>query len=132
MNGAGVWLETGIAALSLSKEGTGDIDVITRRLDLAEESLKPALEVLLMRAQYFRDITEHGLEEARQMAFLVEQDNDAVYLESYRTAREALTSKLELEAAKKFAKTCLEKATGNNSHKGKKGGGAKGGAQDSE
>ena len=63
-----------------------------------------------MRAQYFRDITEHGVEEARQMAYLVEQGHDAVHSESYRTAREALTGKLEVEAAKQLAKARLEKA----------------------
>lgn len=61
VNGAGVWLETILASLNLAKEGGDEIDVITHRLSLAEGSLKAALEVLLMRAQYFRDIREHGI-----------------------------------------------------------------------
>lgn len=50
-----------------------------------------------MRAQYFRDITKHGIEEALQMAFLVEQGNDAVHSESYRTVREALTENSKMK-----------------------------------
>lgn len=134
VNGAGVWLETGLAALSLCKEGYGEdnsMDVLTRRLALAEQALKASLEVLLMRAQYFRDITDHGIDEARQMAFLVEQGHDAVHSSSYRTARAALTTKLEYEAAKQLAKARLEKAN-NPTRKGKKAGGAKGSAADME
>lgn len=78
-----------------------------------------------MRAQYFRDITENGIEEARHMAFLVEQGNDAVHSPTYRTAREALTGKLEVEAAKQLAKARLERATS----KKKKKGGASGAAE---
>ncbi|PXF40470.1 hypothetical protein BWQ96_09819 [Gracilariopsis chorda] len=131
INGAGVWLETGLAALMLCKEGTDDLDTITRRLALVETSLKASLEVLLMRAQYFRDITEKGMEEAKQMAFVVEQGHDAVHSESYRTAREALSTKLEFEAAKQLAKNRLEKAN-KTAQKYKNGGSAKGSAADTE
>lgn len=131
INGAGVWLETGLAALLLCKEGTDDLESITRRLALAEKALKAALEILLMRAQYFRDITDHGIDEARQMAFLVEQGHDAVHSESYRTARESLSTKLEYEAAKQLAKNRLEKAN-NPIRKGRKGGGAQGSAAETE
>ena len=41
-----------------------------------------------MRAQYFRDITEHGVVAAGKMSFLVEQGHDAVFSQSYRSARE--------------------------------------------
>lgn len=60
-----------------------------------------------MRAQYFRDNTDHGIEEAFQMAFLVEQENDSVHSEPYLTARNALKSKLELEAAMNLSKSRL-------------------------
>ena len=66
-----------------------------------------------MRAQYFREITEQGVEAARQMSFLVKQRHVAVFSESYRTPREALTTKLETEAAKMLAKAHLERATGS-------------------
>ncbi|PXF42119.1 hypothetical protein BWQ96_08151 [Gracilariopsis chorda] len=115
----------------LCKEGTDDLDTITRLLALVETSLKAYLELLLMRAQYFRDITEHGMEEAKQMAFLVEQGHDAVHSESYRTAREALSTKLEFEAATQLPKNRLEKAN-KTAQKGKKGGSAKGSAVDTE
>lgn len=128
---AGVWLETGLAALSLCEEGEEDAKVLTRRLALAEKAPKASLEVLLMRAQYFCDITEHGIEEALQMGFLVEQGHDAVHSSSYRTARDALTTKLEYEAAKQLAKNRLEKAN-NPIRQGKKSGGAKGSAAETE
>ena len=47
---------------------------------------------------------------ARQMSVLVEQSWDAVFSESYRTARDVLTQKLEFEAAKQHAKMRLESA----------------------
>lgn len=121
VNSAGVWVETGLAALEVAREQGGGPEEFGRRLALAEESFKAALEVLSMRAQYFHDITEHGIEEARQMAFLVEQGHDAVHSSSYRSAREALTTKLEVEAAKQLAKARLEKA----GKRKKKGGGQK-------
>ena len=133
VNAAGVWLETGLAALTLTKDAddSTDTDVLARRLSLAEKSLKAALEVLSRRAQYFRDITDHGFKEAGQIAFLVEQGHDAVHSESYRAAREALTSNLEIEAAKQLAKSRLEWAN-NPARKGKQRGSAKGGATASE
>ena len=47
----------------------------------------------------------------RQVAQLVEQGHDAVHSSSFRSAQEALTSKLEFEAAKQLAKSRLEKAS---------------------
>lgn len=133
VNAAGVWLDTGLAALTLAKEldDSSDTDVRARCLILAGKSLKAALQVLSMRAQYFRDITDHGIEGTRQMEFLVEQGHVAVHSESYRTAREALTSKLEIEAAKPLAKSPLERAN-NPARKRKQRGSAKGGAAASE
>ena len=46
------------------------------------------------------------------MAFLVEQGHDAVFSDSYKSAREARTTKLEMQAAKMIAKARLEKTTG--------------------
>lgn len=90
----------------------GTEEDITGRLGLAEKSLRTALEVLSMRAQYFRDITEQGVEAGRQLAYLVEQGHEAVFSESHRTARVALTSELEIEAAKQLAKARLESEGG--------------------
>lgn len=125
INGAGVWLESGIAALRLARDGTGDAAECARHLALADDFLQASLEVLSMRSQYFRDITENGIEEARQMAFLVEQGSDAVHSNAYRSTREVLTGKLEVEAAKQLAKSRLERATkkgGKTNNKKKKGG----------
>ena len=47
------------------------------------------------------------------MSFIVDQGHDSVFSESYRTAREALTTKLETEAAKVLSKARLERATGS-------------------
>lgn len=126
INGAGTWVETGLSALSVCKESAKDLDEVSRYLSLAEKSFQAALQVLAMRAQYFRDVVGHGLGEARQMAFLVEQGHDAVHSSSYRTTRENLTGRLETEAAKQLEKLRLEKDT----NKKKKGGGAGGAAGD--
>lgn len=124
INAAGVWNEMGLSALSLLRTNPGDTEQFGRMLALAEDAFKASLEVLSMRAQYFRDITEQGMETARQMSFLVEQGHDAVFSESYRSAREALASKMEVEAAKQLAKARIDRAA----KKGK--GGAGGAAQD--
>lgn len=50
---------------------------------MAEEAFKSVLKVLTMPAQYFTNITEQGIEIARQMSFLVEQGHDAVFSKSY-------------------------------------------------
>lgn len=121
VNAAGVWAELGLAALELAKTQDGDTEDLGRRLTLAQQSFAAALEVLSMRAQYFRDITEQGVEAARQMSFLVEQGHDAVFSESYRTAREALTTRLETETAKQLAKTRMEKVAGNKGTGGSSG-----------
>lgn len=73
-----------------------------------------------MHAQYFHYIIEHGIEEARQMAYVVEQGHDPVHSEPYRTSANSLTSRIELEAAKQLAKTRLDRAT----NKRRKNGGA--------
>ena len=112
INAVGVWTEMGLSALIFAKDQSEDVPSMARKLALAEKSIRAALEVLCMRAQYFRDITDQGVEAARQMAFLVEQGHDAVFSDSYKSAREALTSKLEIQAAKMIAKARLEKTTG--------------------
>ena len=127
INGAGTWLESGLAALRLAREGDRNTAECARHLALAEQFLQASLEVLSMRAQYFRDITENGIEEARQMAFLVEQGSDAVHSGVYKSVREALTGKLESEAAKQLAKARLDRT-----NKKKKGKGGATGAADSE
>lgn len=55
------------------------------------------------------------------MVFLVKQENDAVHFEYYRSTREAFTSKLEEEAAKKVAKDCLERSKKRKKSAGKAG-----------
>ena len=131
LNAAGVWLETRLAVLTKEADDSTDTDVLARHLSVAEIPLKAALEVLSMRAQYFRGITDHRIKEAGQMAFRVAQRHDAVHSEAYRAAREALTSKLEIEAAKQLAKSRLERAS-IPARKGKKRGSAEGGATASE
>lgn len=71
MNGVDLWLETGINELKSDKEGTDELGRIDRRILLSDELLKAAMEVLLMRAQYFRDNIHHSMEEDLQMPFLV-------------------------------------------------------------
>lgn len=101
----------------MARKGTEGEEGMGRKLRLAKTAMKASLEVISMRAQYFRDITEQGVEAERQMAFLVEHGHDSVFSESYRTGREALTTKLvvEVEAAKRSAKERLERAREGNS-----------------
>lgn len=76
-----------------------------------KQALKAALEVLSMQAKLFHEITEHGVKEARQMVFLVEEGHDAIHFKSYGTVRHALTQNLEKEAVKKRTKVRLDRAT---------------------
>ena len=116
INAAGVRTELGVEDLGVARDQTEDVPSLARKLALAGKVVKAASEVMSMRVQYFREITEQGVEAARQISFLVEQVHDAVFSESHRSAREALTNKLEVEAAKMLAKARLEKATGNKNN----------------
>lgn len=111
LNAIGVWTELGLTAMEVARTLDGTIEDLTRKLVMAEDAFKGVLEVVSMRAQYFRHITEQGVEIARQMSFLVEQGNDAVFSKSYTSARDALTSKIETEAAKMLAKARVERAS---------------------
>lgn len=64
-----------------------------------------------MQSNFFRVITENRIEEAREMALLVEQGNDPVHANTNRSVREVLTGKLEKKAATQLAKSHLEGAT---------------------
>lgn len=74
----------GLSAMMFAKDQSEDVSSMARKLALAEKSIRAALEVLSMRAQYFRYITDRGVEAARQMDFLVEQGHDAVFSDSYK------------------------------------------------
>lgn len=92
-------------------------------IEIVKNRAKAVFEVLTMRGQYFRDMTEQGPEIAKKMAYLVEQGHDAVFSENYRTTLEELTAKLEIESAKQLAKLKLEQHGGTKS-KGSKNVGA--------
>lgn len=125
VNAADFWANLAITALNLAKGSDGDTAKMAFRLAIVVEALKANREELKMRAQYLKDITEQVIEVARQMSFLVEQSQYAVFSESNRSARETLTAKIDVEAAKQLAKTRLRKA---NKRKKKK----KRGAVDSD
>ena len=119
VNAAGIWAHMALIAVILAKAADGNTAELFYRLALAENAMRASRKMLAMRAQYFKDVTEHGVEMARQMSYLVEQSNDAVFSEAHRTARQALTGRIETEAAKVLAKARLEAVT----KKKKKGGG---------
>lgn len=101
-----------MTAMSVCKESGKDKDEVSHYLYLVGKSFEASLELLPMLAQYFRDIVDHVIEEARQISLLVEQRNYAVDCSSsYRTTRENLTGRLETEATTQLAKMPLEKAT---------------------
>lgn len=79
VNAAGVWTESGVAAFGMAKEKTEDVPSLARNLVLREKAIKAGLEVFSMTAQFFRDITEQGVDVARQMYFLVEHGRDDVF-----------------------------------------------------
>lgn len=81
VNASGVWSEMGLSALSLLRTSAGDAEQFGRLLVLAKDLFHAALEILYMRAQYFRDITEQGMDTARKMFFLIEQGHEAVFSE---------------------------------------------------
>lgn len=102
----------GLTSLQVVMSDADPMEEFGRKLRLAQMSMKVALEVLSMRAQYITDIKEQGVVLARQMAFLVEQGHDAVFSESYHSVIEALTVKMEFEAAKGLSNAHLEKTRG--------------------
>lgn len=55
-----------------------NVYVLSRRLKLARNAFKASFEVLIMRSQYFRDITEQGVDISMHMSFIVEQGNESV------------------------------------------------------
>lgn len=52
------------------------------------------------------------------MAFLAEQGHNAIFTESYRTSRQALITKLEVEATRQLARARMEKFGGLDSKGG--------------
>lgn len=107
INAVGIWTEMGLSALLFAKYQSEEDPRMTRKLALAVKSFRLAFEVMFMRVQYFRDITDQRVEAASQMAFLVEQEHDTVFFESHKSAGVALTSKLEIPATKTIAKARL-------------------------
>lgn len=85
-----------------------------RGLNLAGNSLKGAFKVVCIWAQYSKYAVDQGMELARQISFLAEQGQDPAFSQSYRSAWEALTSQLEVEAAKQLAKAHLKCARGKS------------------
>lgn len=58
-------------ALEAGSTKEGDLQMIWRRLKFSEISIKAGMKFFSMREQYFCDVTEQGIEVAKQMAFLV-------------------------------------------------------------
>lgn len=111
VNGAGVWLETGLTTMEIDLETGGSVEDLGDRLVFAEKYFRAAIEVLSIPAQYFGDIVEKGVEEAMQMEFLVEQGHNAVHSSSCNATHVAITSKLEVEVAKQIARLGLERVS---------------------
>lgn len=57
----------------------GNVAEMGRLLRMVQDSFKADLDVILMRDEYFRDITDQGVEAAQKMAFLVEQGHSAEF-----------------------------------------------------
>lgn len=85
-----------MSALEVAVNDEGSLEDVGRWLKLSHKAMKASLDVLPMRDQYFRYVTEQGVDTAIQKSFHVYQGHEAVFSESYRTIREALTSKLEI------------------------------------
>jgi hypothetical protein len=132
VNAAGVWLELGQASLAIVKDGEASMTTaqMARLLALAEKAFGATRDVLAMRGQYFTDITQYGVEAARQMAFLVEQSHDAVHSLSHRSVRESLNQRMESEAAKLLEKAHLNRAAGTGGAGHTESGSRAGGAAD--
>lgn len=82
VNLAVVWAEMAGMESKVAKTERRTAEEMGRFLALDDLSNKATLEVLGMRAQYFRDITEHSMETAWKVAFLLEQGKDDVFSES--------------------------------------------------
>lgn len=74
-----------------------------------------------MRVYYFKYIRENGVAMAREMSFLVEQGNDAVFSDAHRSARDTLIAKMEMAAAKSLSTSHLEEMVKRNKKRNKDG-----------
>lgn len=61
INYAGVWAQVVQIAMVVAREEKGYVDEMKRRLKVAKNALDAVVEVLSMRAQYFRDITDQDM-----------------------------------------------------------------------
>lgn len=111
LNAIGVWTELVLTTMEVARKHCGTLGDLKRNLAIAEDAFKGVLEIVSMWTQCFRDITEPGVEIARQMPFLVSKGHDAVFLKSYSSAHDAPTAKMETEAAKMLAKARLERTS---------------------
>ncbi|PXF48648.1 hypothetical protein BWQ96_01500 [Gracilariopsis chorda] len=106
ISAAGVWTDVAAMAIEIERTWDGGVEGTERLLKLARKAFRAVLE------------------DARQMAFLIEQGGDGVFSESYRTVHTALTARIEQEAAKQLAKAQIEKASGSRNRCGRAGGAA--------
>lgn len=58
---------------------------VGRWFKMVQMAMKASMGVLSIRAHYFMDVTDQGLEEDRNMSLLFEQGHGAEFYESYRT-----------------------------------------------
>lgn len=93
------------ARSDLGWDGHADL---TQRLALFKTALKEACEVLLMCAQYFKDVTKYGLNISFQMSYIVIQEESTVSFDYYCLACDNFTAKIDIDAAKSLAKAGLE------------------------
>lgn len=72
-----------------------------------QNSCAVAMEVLSMRPKYLHDIVDVGVDQAHQVANLVEGSYDVAHSSAYRTPRAALITTIELEVSKEISKARL-------------------------
>ena len=107
INAAGAWADMATTMMVIAKNETGTQEQFAARLALVEKAIIACREVLAMRADYFRDIVDHGIGIARHYANTAEQSVDVVFSETHRTLRDAVAARIELESAKILAKAHL-------------------------
>lgn len=89
--------------LDMAKDEGEPVEAGTK-IRIAKLGCADAREVLSMRAKYFRDNIDFGVEQARQMANLVEGYHEINHYSSYHTVRTDMKKSIEHKADKEISR----------------------------
>ena len=121
INAAGAWADMANTAIIIAKSEKATPETFVARLALAEKALQACREVLAMRADLFKDVTEHGLGLAKGYAKSAEQTADVSFSATHRSIRDAVAARVEIETARILARAHVGSSVAFSSNRKKDG-----------